>query len=92
MIGSTWEQNLGKLLDQLDPDPKKLARKPEEKHEITRKESLVVFNQTCLNSNLLEKYAPLTHTHTHTHDDNYIFTDDSHFYYLNYNSNTLINN
>ena len=33
MIKGTWEQNLGQLLYQLDPDTKKIARKLEKKHK-----------------------------------------------------------
>ena len=46
-------KNLKQLLDQLDPDPKKLARKLEEKYKIIKKESSVVFNQICINNNLM---------------------------------------
>ena len=59
----------GKFIHQFQLEIKTLIRKPERiLIELYRQNVSLLFNETCLNKQLLPKY---THTHTHT----YIYID-----------------
>ena len=52
MIESVWEQNVGQLFNQLDPDTKKPTRKLEakkKKPKLIKKEISVIFNKIFIN-------------------------------------------
>ena len=67
MVESAWATGRF-FLYQLDIEDRRLLRRFEHLHLIIlKKKQSVLFNQTCLDNNLLPKYTAHTDTHTHTH-------------------------